>query len=162
VRTEWVGRQLPRIRSTLSVIRLADLSEPIGEHRTVATADSDKSSEGLAISPDGTLVATVNMRGSVFPPDSPLFDRDSSVSLLRLDPGSGSLTKVGDYPLTAVLPEGGTFDATGRYFIATSFQGRGPDDGGSGLEIYRVDDSAGLIPVQRITLPHGVHHVAVG
>lgn len=142
-------------RSTLSVIELGD-----ADHRVVAEAESDVSSEGLAISPDGTMVATVNMRGTVFPPGSARHHENASVSLFRLD-GDGTLSKVGDYPLTAVLPEGGTFDASGEYFIATSFQGRG-DHGGSGLQVYRVDEASGLVPVQRISLPHGTHHVVVG
>jgi hypothetical protein len=62
-----------------------------------------------------------------------------------------------------VLPEGGTFDPSGRFFIATVFQGA-PDGDGAGLQVYRVnaDNEPGLSPVQRIPLPHGVHHVAVG
>lgn len=152
--TTVAADRLPDERSTLSVIEIGETA-----HRVVAEAESDVSSEGMAISPDGGYVATVNMRGTVSPADSPKFDEQASVSLLRLG-DDGSLTKVGDYPLTAVLPEGGTFDRTGEYFIATSFQGRG-DDGGSGLQIFRVDSEAGLIPVQRISLPHGVHHVVV-
>lgn len=149
--TTVAAQRLPRTRSTLSVIEVDDG----GQHRVVDTDETDKSSEGLAVSPDGRLVATVNMRGTAFPPASPLHDGEASVSLLRLDPGSGALTKIGDYPLPAVLPEGGTFDRSGGYFIATSFE-RDP-----GLLVYRVDD-VGLTPVQRIPLPHGVHHVVVG
>ena len=160
--TTVAAQRLPRGPSTLTVIRLADIADRTGAHRVVASAESDKSSEGLAISPDGTLIATVNMRGTVFPPQSPLFDGEGSVSLLRLDVHTGNLTKIGDYPLTAVLPEGGTFDDTGRFFIATSFEGRGPGDGGPAIQIYRVDASTGLTPVQRVSLPHGVHHVVVG
>jgi hypothetical protein len=160
--TTVVTERLPTEPSNLSVIRLGSLGDSSGGHQIVDTAASDTSSEGLAISPDGTLIATVNMRGTAFPQDSPRSDRDASVSLLRLDPATGELTKVGDYPLTAVLPEGGTFDASGRYFIATSFQGRGNDEGGPGLQIFRVDQRTGLVPVQRISLPHGVHHVVAG
>lgn len=155
--TTVADERLPEQRSTLSVIELDDSA---AAHRVVAEAESDVSSEGLAISPDGTLVATVNMRGTTFPAGSPKFDEHASVSLMRLA-DDGGLTKVGDYPLTAVLPEGGTFDTTGQYFIATSYQGREGDDGGSGLQIYRVDSDAGLVPVDRISLPQGTHHVAV-
>jgi hypothetical protein len=76
----------------------------------------------LAVSPDGQWVATVNMRGTALPADSPRFDEHGSVSLFRLG-------------------------ATGS--------------DGAGLQVYRVgsEDEPGLTPVQRIPLPHGVHHV---
>jgi hypothetical protein len=100
------------------------------------------------------------MRGTALPADSPMFDEHASVSLFRLDGNTGALTKIGDYRLDGMLPEGGTFDPSGRFFIATAFQGATGSDG-AGLQVYRVgsDDEPGLTPVQRIPLPHGVHHV---
>ncbi|MGW0252046.1 lactonase family protein [Nocardia goodfellowii] len=153
--TTDLSRRIPATRSKLSVIRL----DGTGAHQVTATAESDKSAEGLAINPAGDRVATVNMRGTALPPDSPAHDTHASVSLLRLDPATGALTKLGDYPLDGVLPEGGTFDSTGRYFIATIYQARAAGTPGSGLQIYRVEPDR-LTPVQRIPLPHGVHHVA--
>lgn len=158
-----IAKRLPAGRSKISVIRLGDLGTA-ANHWITASAESDKSAEGLAVNPDGTLVATVNMRGTVFPPGAAGYDESASVSLLRLDPTSGALTKVGDYPLDGVLPEGGAFDPTGQYFLATVFQGRGPGGAGAGLQVFGVgsDEAPGLTPVQRIQLPHGVHHVATG
>ncbi|MEV0298716.1 hypothetical protein [Nocardia sp. NPDC050710] len=157
-----IAERLPAERSKISVIRL-DLG-PAANHRITATAESDKSAEGLAVSPTGEYIATVNMRGTAFPPGTPGYDDTASVSLLRIDAATGALTKIGDYPLDGVLPEGGAFDATGKYFLATVFQGRDAAAPGSGLQVYRVgsDRSPGLTPVQRIPLPHGVHHVAAG
>lgn len=150
------AERLPKRASTVGVIELGDV------HRVVDTADTDKSSEGLAISPDGRLIATVNMRGTVVPPGGPGYDEAASVSLLELD--DGQLTKIGDYPLAGVLPEGGTFDATGRFFLASVFQGRAGSPDGPGVQVYRVGppEAPGLTPVQRIPLPHGVHHVVAG
>lgn len=158
--TTNLEERLPRNRSEVSVIAL---SEPgTGTPRKVASAESDKSAEGLAVSPDGRWVATVNMRGTALPADSPMFDDHASVSLFQLH-STGELSKIGDYRLDGVLPEGGTFDTSGQFFIATAFQGAAGKDG-AGLQVYRVgpDDAPGLTPVQRIPLPHGVHHVAVG
>ncbi|MFC8526085.1 lactonase family protein [Nocardia sp. NPDC057227] len=149
-----LAERLPDRPSTITVIRLADS----GAHTVTGTADSGKSAEGLAVSPDGRHVATVNMRGSALPPGVPGHDDSASVSLLRLD--DGTLTPVGEYPLDGVLPEGGAFDPSGRYFLATVFQGYRPDRPGPGLQVYEVGDD-GLTPVQRIPLPHGVHHVVV-
>jgi hypothetical protein len=157
-----VEERLPAGRSTLSVIAVGEIGSRAP--RVVGDAESDKSAEGLAVSPDGRWVATVNMRGTAVPAESAMFDEHASVSLFRLDDATGELTKIGDYPLAGVLPEGGTFDAGGRYFIATVFEGRPGSPDGSGLQVYRVgsDDDPGLIPVQRVPLPPGVHHVAVG
>lgn len=160
--TDLAGR-IPSTRSKVGVIRLGELGTA-GQHSVTAVVESDKSAEGLAIGPDGRYIATVNMRGTALPADSVGYDDTASVSLLRLDADSGALTKIGDYPLDGVLPEGGTFDPTGKYFLATVFQGRDAGAPGAGVQIFRVgpDESPGLTPLQRISLPHGVHHVAVG
>ncbi|AKS36615.1 hypothetical protein AFA91_24635 [Mycolicibacterium goodii] len=156
-----LDKRLPGDRSTLSVIRMGEPGTD--QPQKIGTAQSDKSAEGLAISPDGRWVATVNMRGTAVPAGSPLHDDHATVSLLRLDGDTGALSKVGDYRLDGVLPEGGAFDSTGRYFIATVFEG-GPGGRGSGLQVYRVgsDDDPGLTAVQHVPLPHGVHHVVAG
>ncbi|MGV9802404.1 lactonase family protein [Mycobacterium sp. NPDC003449] len=154
--TTALEQRLPAGRSTLSVIRVGEPG--VEQPRVVGGAESDKSAEGLAISPDGRWVATVNMRGTGVPAGSPAHDDHATVSLLRLDAETGQLTKIGDYRLDGVLPEGGTFDASGQYFVATVFGGP------PGLQVYRLgpEDAPGLTAVQRIPLPHGVHHVVAG
>jgi 6-phosphogluconolactonase (cycloisomerase 2 family) len=78
------------------------------------------------------------------------------VSLLRFDQRTGRLSPAATVPLAGVLPEGGTFDPTGRWFLASVFQDT------PGVQIYRVDPKAGtLVPDRRITLPHGAHHVVM-
>jgi len=74
-------------------------------HRQLVT------STPATISPD--VVATVNMRGTLFPQDSPRFTQ--LLALLRLNHESGRLTKVGDYPFEGILPENASFDASGNY-----------------------------------------------
>lgn len=149
--------RLPDVPSQVGVIRLGSAT---ATHEALGAVDTDVSSEGIAISPDGTLVATVNMRGSLLPAGSPGYTDRASVSLLRLDPADGGLVRVANVALDGVLPEGGTFDSTGRYFVATVFSGRAGSDAGPGLQVYRVDDGGtGLTPVSRIELSHGVHHV---
>jgi DNA-binding beta-propeller fold protein YncE len=164
--TSLDGR-LPTQPSSISVIRLGQVNAvaEAGRHVVASTAPTDASSEGLAISPDGRLVATVNMRGTTFPASSPRFDRQATVTLLELDPATGALTKIADFPFEGVLPEGGSFDATGEHFLVTVFHGH---DGarkqqGAGLEVFRVEREGrpSLARLGRIPLPHGVHHVAV-
>jgi 6-phosphogluconolactonase (cycloisomerase 2 family) len=162
--TSLDGR-IPDAASTMSVIRLADPEAQEGEHERLATIDTDISAEGMAVSPDGRLVATFNMRGTTFAPGTPRYSREAGISLLSFDPQTGTLTKLSDTPFEAVLPEGGTFDLTGDHVIATSFEAQ-PDAApgvGAGLAVFRVvkDGTPRLEPVGRVPLPHGVHHVDV-
>lgn len=160
--TDLAGR-LPEAPSTISVIRLAELGAGQPRHERTQTVETGNSAEGIAVSRDGTLVATVNMRGTVFAPSSPRFQREASVSLLTFDAATGTLAKVGDHALDGVLPEGGAFDLTGEHFLATVFEGhRGAGvASGPGLEVFRVVKGArpSLARIGRVPLPHGVHHV---
>lgn len=151
--------RIPRTRSRVSLIRVASPSSKSPLHERVATGESDNSAEGMAISPDGRLIATVNMRGTAFDPSSERYTPEATVSLLRLDPERAVLEKLSDTPFKAVLPEGGSFDRSGEHFLATSFEG---PNGGS-LEVFDVvrGDRPALKHAASIALPHGVHHVAI-
>lgn len=120
--------------------------------------------EGLAISPDGAHVATVNMRGTVLPEASGRRDRMASVSLLAFDPVTGALSKIGDSPLDGALPEGGAFSADGAHLLATVYEAHaeagGSPESGPGLAVFRVTPE-GLAPQGRVALPRGTHHVAI-
>ncbi len=96
-------QRLPETRGSVSVIQLAASQV---QHRVVSTAIADNSPESLAISPDSSKVVTVNMRGTAFPPNSPRFTRQATLSLMTLDRTSGQLTKINDYPFEGILPEG--------------------------------------------------------
>lgn len=155
--------RIPDGNSTISVIRVAALDDEAGRHGVVSTAESGPAAEGLAVSPDGRLVATVNMGGSAFLPESPRFRRDASITLMLLDPESGRITRVAEHRLDGSLPEGGAFDLTGEHFLATVFQGHADADRatGPGLEVFRISpgETPGLHSLGRVPLPHGVHHV---
>lgn len=164
--TSLEGR-LPATPSTISVVRLADKEAHGAEarHEVLPPVDTDRSAEGLAVSPDGRMVATINMRNTAFPAEHATFDREATVTLLSFDPETGALAKIGDYPFEGVLPEGGAFDLTSEHFLATVFEGHagaGPDRG-AGIEVFRVvkGEAPGLERVGRMPLPHGVHHVVV-
>ena len=163
--TTLEGR-IPSSPSSISVVRLSD-PDTAGavRHERIGGATTDLSSEGIAVSPDGRLVATVNMRGTALPRESGRFQREASVSLLNFDPATGAIAKVADYAFEGVLPEGGAFDPTGNYFLATVFhdhEKRGAETG-AGLEVFRVtkDPRPALERLGRIPMPHGVHHVDV-
>ncbi|CAN7315455.1 hypothetical protein [Neorhizobium tomejilense] len=162
--TSLEGR-IPNASSTMSVVRLADPEASEARHERLMTVDTGVSAEGMAVSPDGRLVATINMRGTSFPPGSPRHGREAAVLLLTFDPAAGRLHKVGDYTFEGVLPEGGTFDLTGDHLLATVFEGHegaGPETG-AGLEVFKVirGDTPSLRWIGRVALPHGVHHVDI-
>jgi hypothetical protein len=136
--------RLPTQASTVSVIRLGDYPGEQSEarpHQLVTTMKSDRSSEGIAISPDGQLVATANMRETALPQSSARFTRQATVSLFSLDPNSGELIKAGDFP----------------------FEGLNSNEPTGGLDIWRVkrEPRLTLQYARRINVPHGSHQVVV-
>jgi DNA-binding beta-propeller fold protein YncE len=143
------------IHSATPPLRLGD--------QVTATVESDLSSEGIAISPDGTLVATANMRNTALPPNSPRFTREATVSLFRFDAATGQLQKTGDFPFAGVLPEGITFDATGDHVIVATFEYLNSPQPTGGLEIWQVNREPQLkLEYQgKINVPHGAHQVLV-
>ncbi|WP_394835420.1 lactonase family protein [Pendulispora rubella] len=156
-------QRLPEHPGSLSVIRLGALDAPEPVHAVVHRAESDRSPEGMAMSPDGTLVATCNMRETIFPESHPRYTREATVSLFQFDGATGALAKVGDYPFEAVLPEGIAFDASGRHLLAASFEYRGSQEPHGGLEVWRIarTPAVSLRHVGRVELPPGAHAVAV-
>lgn len=160
--TTLEGR-IPTTPATMSVIRLADPEAREARHEHLMAVETDNSAEGVAVSPDGRFVATINMRATAFPPGSPRHQREATISLLTFDADTGRLEKVGDYPFEGVLPEGGTFDLTGDHLLATVFEGHSGagTDTGAGLEVFKVvkGDAPVLERIGRVALPHGVHHV---
>lgn len=152
--------RLPTQPSTVSVIRLGNGERP---HQVTATVESDLSSEGIAVSPDGTLVATANMRNTAFPTRSPRFTREATVSLFRLEAATGQLQKAGDFPFEGVLPEGITFDATGDHVIVATFEYLNSAQPTGGLDVWQVsrEPRLELAYVGRINVPHGSHQVLV-
>lgn len=160
-----LDKRLPEAPSTVTAIQLADAEgEPV--HRRVSDVESGISAEGIAVSPDGALVATVNMRGTALTPGTPRFDQNATVALLSLNPETGALRKLGEYEFEGVLPEGATFDTTGEHLLVTVFQGHAgsSERNGAGVEVYRVNregEAATLESLGRIPMPHGAHHVDI-
>ncbi|MBW4695566.1 MAG: lactonase family protein [Lyngbya sp. HA4199-MV5] len=158
-------QRLPETRGTISVIALANARTPSNQtqHRVVSTATTDIAPEGITLSPDGSLVVTVNMRGTLFPQNSSRFTRESSLSLLTLDRQSGQLSKVGDYPFEGILPESAVFDVKGNYLAVAVYDYFTAKPEG-GVEIWRVNRSSTPAlqhTMQRIDVGRGAHQVVV-
>lgn len=165
VGVKTLEQRLPTTRGTVSAIQLAAVNTPAAEvrHRVVSTAIADNSPESLAISPDGSKVVTVNMRGTVFPPNSPRFTRQATLSLMTLDRTSGRLTKIDDYPFEGILPEGAAFDVSGNGLAVAVYDYFTPKPKG-GIEFWQVIQQPQL-KLQRtgyvVDLDRGVHQVLV-
>lgn len=156
-------QRLPETRGTVSVIQLAPLNMNEAQHRVVSTAIADNSPESLAISPDGSKVVTVNMRGTAFPTDSPRFTRQATLSLMALNRASGQLTKLKDYPFEGILPEGAAFDASGKALAVAVYDYFTSKPEG-GIEFWRVIAKP-TAELQRtgyvVDVGRGVHQVLV-
>jgi DNA-binding beta-propeller fold protein YncE len=81
------------------------------------------SPEGFALSPDNSLLATVNMRRTYLPNYVPAWRGKpySSLSLVKFNSRSGQLTKVNEYGFEGLLPEQVTFDAEGNSLAVVIF-----------------------------------------
>ncbi len=132
----------PDGRGTVTSIALASgkdaAKEP--EHAIVSRVAAGKFPEGLAISPDGRWAATANLENSYLPigdPDQQFF---GSLSLLRMDPASGRLERVGEFPFEGVLPEPIVFDNSSRFLASSSFSSFADPVAGGSIDFWRIVD----------------------
>lgn len=132
----------PDARGTVTSIQLAVQQEGKGEpqHAVVSRVSTGKYPEGLAMSPNGRWVATANLEDSSLTVDDPKQQFFSSVSLLRMDPASGRLVRVGDFAFDGVLPEAIVFDNSSHFLASSSF-GRFEDaTAGGSINFWRISD----------------------
>ncbi|MDY6899250.1 MAG: hypothetical protein SWZ49_14395, partial [Cyanobacteriota bacterium] len=110
------------------------------QHKIVSTVKTGISPEGLAMSPDGRLIATPNMIRSFMPWDDSRLTTYSSITLVSLDPETGELSSTGEeYRLDGnVLPQGIVFDAEGKNVAVTSFINFDLTERRGGIHFFRV------------------------
>ena len=106
-------------RGDNDTISLIDLT--LKPPRSVETYTVGQTPEGIAISPDGKLLAVVIMNGSNKPKDSPFYSPVGRVLLFRIN--RGSLTRVSDAAVGA-WPQGAVFSADGRVLLVQSMSER--------------------------------------
>ena len=160
-----VNAMLPFVRGTLSSIRVgasSSLSEkPDGNphHYLVSHVQAGIFPEGLAVSPDAHWAVTSNLENSTWPLDDPRQGFYSSLTLIRVDPQTGILTRVNDFPFDGMLPEAPVFDDSSRFIAVTNYsQFRNPQGGGS-IDFWRLADDA--FNPQRTELVKMVESIAV-
>ncbi len=131
-------------RGDNDTISLIDLT--LKPPRTVETYTVGQTPEGIAISPDGKLVAVVIMNGSNKPKESPFYSPVGRVVLYRLN--RGSLTRVADAAVGA-WPQGAAFSADGRTLLVQSMSERS-------IAVFAIEPGFALRDTgQRILLPSG-------
>lgn len=118
---------------------VADLQQTI-QPKIVSKAEVGLSPEGFALSPDGTLIVTVNMRRTYLPNWLPAWrGRDrSSLSLVQLNPETGELVTLREYGFEGLLPEDAVFDAQGKTLAVAIFNDRIPRPKTGRVEFWNV------------------------
>lgn len=131
------------VRGTLTSIQLADSSagEAEPKHLIVSHTEAGELPEGLAISPNGRWVATANLESSYYPWTDSHQKFFASLSLLRLDPATGVLQRVGDFAFDGVLPEPLVFDNSSRFIAAASFEQFDNPKAGGSINFWRIADN---------------------
>lgn len=120
----------------LSVVRFESRGEsPV--HEVVSACPVGINPEGLALSPDGTLVVTANLLRSFLPNEDPRMTPGGSLSLLQLNKSTGQLTHVAEYGIRS-MPVGLSFDAKGNFVVVTQFRSFNPDAVTGELAFFKV------------------------
>jgi 6-phosphogluconolactonase (cycloisomerase 2 family) len=106
----------------------------------VSRTEVGVSPEGFALSPDNTLIATVNMRRTYLPNSIPAWRGKpySSLSLVKFDPTLGQLETIDEYGFEGLLPEQATFDASGKSLAVVIYNYREPSPKSGAIEFWNL------------------------
>lgn len=129
-------------------------------HLIVGRSPTGASPEGIAISPDGEWAVTTNLEVSYAPADDARHTPYASLTLIDIDPETGTLATVGTYYYDGILPEAAAFDASGRYVAVVTFDQHAGGAEGGAIDFWRLVDSAEPKLVQTrtsIAVSHGPH-----
>lgn len=144
--------------------RLSVIAPPADEKaaRIVSSAEVGRSAEGFSLSRDGRFAATINMERTYLPEIPPLAlwkgRRLYSVSLLTLDPGTGSIAEIDRIAAAGILPEDVIFDSTGENLAVAVFHRRkGPDRKRGFIDFYSVEDGKLVAQGATQAMMRGVH-----
>ena len=128
------------VRGTVTSIRIdaGGGKNGLPVHTLVSHAETGPGPEGLAVSPDGRWVATTNLERSAFPVGDPRLQYFSTLTLLRLDPATGTLESTGEYPFDGALSEAVVFDNSSRFLAATTFSQFDDPRAGGTIDFWRI------------------------
>jgi DNA-binding beta-propeller fold protein YncE len=134
------GRWSEAPRGSVVSIRLEAGTQADGSprHALVSRAMTGVSPEGLAISPNGRYVVTTNLERSYLPYDDDRITWFSSLTLITLDPQTGQLNRVADYPFDGILPEAAAFDASSQYLAVVNYDFFDDRTPGGSIDFWRI------------------------
>ena len=151
----------------------------LGEGRTLArifprlpNADAALLGPGddaaVIAAPDGRFVVTANLERSTPRPGSPQMARYGSMTLLRLDPATGRLRRVGDYAFDGALPEMAVFDNASRFVAVTVFNQFDDPHAKGSIDFWRLEqdpfdpDRVELVKTRHsIPVTRGAHSMTI-
>lgn len=153
------GRWIEAPRGSVVTVRMNAETRPDGSvrHAFVSRAITGVSPEGLAISPDSRWVATTNLERSYLPYDDERITWFSSLTLARLDPETGVLTRIGDFNYDGILPEAAVFDNSSSYLAVANYDHFDDRQVGGSIDFWRIQaDPLDAGNVQLIKTEHSV------
>ncbi|WP_223654070.1 hypothetical protein [Hymenobacter psoromatis] len=127
-------------RGAVLSVRLEAQRDAHGQpvHLVTSRAPTGILPEGLAVSPDGQLLVTVNLEQTTDPLGTPGRSRYASLSLFAFEATTGELTAAGDFAFDGLLPESAVFDNSSRRLAVANF-GQLDDPAAAGsLDFWRV------------------------
>ncbi len=163
------GRWTEAPKGSINSIRLEAGMQEDGtpRHALVSRSQTSVSPEGLAISPDGRYVVTTNLERSYLPYNDDRITWYSSLTLATLDPKTGQLNHVADYPFDGILPESAAFDASSQYLAVVNYDHFDDSIQGGSIDFWRIgadplNPQPQLIKTNySVTVTRGVHSMVL-
>ena len=132
------------------------------EHKIAGKAPIGLNSDSFAISPDGTMLVTVNSGKSGLPWTETGSATGSSLSLFKV--ANGAVTKVSDYPFEGIYPASVAFDKDGSNLAVSVYEYQEYGNGTGGIEFWSVtkgDTPALKKQVAKVSVGKGAHTLRV-
>ncbi len=157
--SDIAGRWIEAPRGSVLTVRMNAATSNDGKvrHAFVSRVMTGVSPEGLAVSPDGRWVATTNLERSYLPYDDKRITWFSSITLARLDPESGQLSRIGDFNYDGILPEAAAFDNSSSYLAVANYDHFDDRKQGGSIDFWRIQaDPLEADNVQLVKTEHSV------
>ena len=168
--SDIAGRWIEAPRGSVLTVRMNAGKQKNGKprHAFVSRITTGVSPEGLAVSPDGKWVATTNLERSYLPYKDNRITWFSSITLAKLSPETGVLTKVGDFYYDGILPEAAVFDNSSRYLAVATYDHFNDRRKGGSIDFWRISsdplepDNIQLIKTETsVPVTRGAHSMVI-
>ena len=134
------------------------------EHKVAAQVPAGTNTGSFAISPDGSMLVTVNAGKSGAPWTEAGAGSGAALTLYKVTPTTGALTKVADYPFEGIYPQSVVFDKDGSNIAVSVFEYVEYGMGNGGVEFWTVtkgDAPALKKQGARVSVGKGAHTLRV-